>query len=317
MVRSLMIKIFLVSVIIIFLDLVIQAIMGDHLIEIQEEEYTVLGLIIFFFDILATFMALIIHMITHIFNMEVVIEDMFLLLDGIISLIFWISEGSVELVLHFITILTSFAFSFLPASGFFIDMSVLGSISMEFTTMSFVITIPDFSVSFKADIVKISMKTYNSFGFSLLGVADGQTFKFATLGLSKAGKISIFDPKIQTIWGDRDYGDSLADYASLFVYINTWARGKWKIKIKDPLGIVDITWEVFETDKWGIVDWGFSGSIEAVFAVTSEALGILHPRAWMKSVYDKIAPGFAVTLALHSYYLYLKHIKEVELLVKR
>lgn len=305
-------KIFTAFMIIIFLDLVLQSMTGK--ITIQGEEYAALELVIFLFDILATFIALVIHLVTHVFIVDVVVEDFMLLFMGILSLIFWLTEGSIELVLHLIGALLTLLFSVMPASGFILDLADFGSLSIEFTSLSFFLTFPNLDIKFSADIVNITFKAKNKIGFSLIGVAEQDKFNFVKLGLSKGGELSAFDTKSETIGTGK-----LDAFAGLFIELDDYVKANWRIKVELPV-VSDITglkfeWEDKAAGPFGVKDIDFDGSLEGFFAIVTDAMGIEHPRDWMASVYDVIAPGLGATLALHSYYRYLKRIQEVESIV--
>ena len=103
------------------------------------EYFTLITLLLRLFEILATFLVLIIHAITHILQPEVFNEDVNLLVDGLLALFFWLIGGFVDLLTHLFNLPFIIIGMLMPDRGLSAKFDVLNVIGVyvNFETMTF------------------------------------------------------------------------------------------------------------------------------------------------------------------------------------
>lgn len=214
-----MIKVVAICMGIVFLDVIIQIITGGGLV-LQGERYTVVQLITLFLQLIATFLGIIVHAITHPYQIG---NDILLIITGLLAVLWFIIESVVDLFLHFIRLPFEFIGSALASQGvpfgLEIDLWAIGSLFIDFRTLSFGVTIPNVHI----ELLGVYADFENTIIISILGTSS-DTFFLASLSVTDvftAGDIlAVASTKYKTV--PANFNNFIA--ISIFVEDVLWSQ---------------------------------------------------------------------------------------------
>lgn len=288
-------KIIIAAFLLMFLDLLLSPIypkggipigMGD-----QVEYFTLLTLLIRIFEILAAFLVVIIHLITHLLDPDAWTQDIGLLIEGVISLFIWLVAGFISLFLHLLALPFIILDLLLPNVGLGIKLNILdfGGILIDFRTLTFQIQIGNFN-PFHIPIAEIDLYIKNTVGFTLLGnegvpyMKDifGTNHSWYKSGVGAFGIVLDFKDGFETCFPDvLDIMGCVATHLEQTLEGFPSCRGKCT-----DVGLIIETPEKLKAIS--LVD---------EFNKIIANLGIPNPKEWIDSVYKTLIPAIAVSIS--------------------
>lgn len=299
---GLALKIIIAAFILMFLDLLITTMLGGQ-IELQGEYFTLITLLIRLFEILAAFLVLIVHLLTHILDPDAITQDISLLIEGISSVFMWIVGSLIDLIIHMVRIPFAILTDLISLDGIFIEFGLsgtedegwalsLGSLLIDLRHLTIVVVVPNI----KLDIAGVNLIFRNTIAFSFLGV-DNATIKVMAIDvaeLARSGGESI----IKKVSVPSSY--RLDEFMSIFISLEDYAWTKPGIKVTIPIlevTLLDvdaylqvppfikfpITFPLSATDP----DISMQGLIQGII----DGLGIPTPVEWMDNVYSSVIPA--------------------------
>jgi hypothetical protein len=175
-----MMKIFLIAMVMVFVDLIIQQITGG--------DYGIIAIAFFLIRVISAFLVVIVHGLTH---WDAIDDDILLLITGIMSLLIWLGDSLIEVLFDLWEIIPRIIgeglASLSPPLGMGIKIDIkeltgvpIGGILIDFRTITFQITIGDVD---GLDIMGIKFYVKNVIGFSLFGNQDYPQMRLITGGL--------------------------------------------------------------------------------------------------------------------------------------
>lgn len=284
---SLLLKIILIAIGIVFLDMILQQAFTGAIL-VGEEEYTFLEIILLLLEFIAAFLIIIVHLITHFFDLNVWTQDISLMFNGIVSLLMWLIRSSISLIFHLITLPLVILFNFLPASGFYINLWFFGWILIDFKTLSFIVSIGNLD---GANFFGVIVEIQNIIGFSLLGTPVGNGFfeTYTPLWVlditgstgAELGNVYWFD---LNEWANMD----LSKFISLGIYLDDRV---WTCPF-NPLG--DCLYASIPPSQLIPMPLKLPVlSLETTIDVIIDMMNIPTPREWIDGVYKAVAPELA------------------------
>lgn len=308
---ALTLKIIIAALILMFLDLLITSYFGGF-VTLQGEEFTLLTLLIRLFEILAAFLVLIIHFFTHILQLDVAMQDIQLLIDGIFSVFLWVIGSLIDLLMHVVRIPFIFLTDLLSLDGIYINFGLegaiegaeegeadtwaisLGSLLIDLRHLTIVVSVPKIHL----DILGIFLEFENTIAFSFLGV-EAQYIKVLNLNITEVlqseGQELIKNYRYPSIHATR-----LNEFMSIFISLEDYAWTEPGVDITIPFIEVTIvkaevylqvppfiefpiTFPLSANDP----DISMQGLIQGII----DGLGIPTPVEWMESVYSSVIPA--------------------------
>ncbi len=268
-------KVLVVAMVIMFIDAIIQDLTGGILL--QDDTYTLVELIFLLIELVLTFMAVIIHAITHLNDVG---SDIVILITGLMSLIMFVFGSVIDLLLHFIRMPFEWIGSMVTSFGFYIDLWAFGNIIIDFKSLSWAITLPSIN---EANIwgsgVWIVME--NTIGFSLLGASD-LTPSLISLDITNLGSLGESVTK--------ELPSGLSGFISIDISMNDYIFGS-------PIGIGDT--------YIGIVDTGINASLEGLFRALVDSLAIPKLVDWIGDTW--VGYGLSVLPSDSSFIQFIKY----------
>lgn len=274
--------IFVVAMVIMFIDAIIQQITGGGIV-LQGSRYTFVELLFFFIRVVTAFLGTILHAITHWNDIP---QDIGILIMGLLAILWFIVGSVIDLLLHFIRLPFDLIGSWVTAFGFYIDLWAFGSLIIDFRSLSVVITLPNIN---EANILGTGawVVMQNTIGFSLLGASD-LTPALVNLDITNLTKLG------STV--TKTLPSGLSDFISIDFnmedYIATFPP------FVDPI-------------YFGLRNVGISASLEWVFRALVENLGIPTLVGWTNSTLDILGLIVQPSLA-QMYYLIDFNIEKVK-----
>lgn len=290
-----LLKIFFIALIIVFLDLLIQGLfnVGNQIV-VQNMEFTLIGLVLLIFELVATFLLIIVHAITHIFDVNLVIQDLYLMLYGFLAIIFFFIGGSTELILHFFRLPFNAFFNFIGkdfGTGIWLSIPFIFDLQLDLKTLSFVLFFPNiYEVGLEIAGVELKLTVRNAIGFSFFGYDD--YMKLYLVGWSATNDFGL---------GNIAYSPYFlinnVEPIAFLLHPEVYFLGAIEIKgsVTIPFTDIKIGAGVDEEIKW---EMPYPKEFESFSFITIldsiiESIGIQKLDEWIDSVYKEIAPDLS------------------------
>lgn len=315
---ALSLKIIIAAFLLMFLDLLIAPWLPKGGIPIgiypNVEYFTLITLLIRIFEILAAFIVLIIHAITHLLAVvngeSVFINDIALLIEGVISLFLWLVSGFLTLFLHMLSLPFVILDMLFPDMGWGIKLDIgditagilgkegrigLGGVLIDLRTLTFQIQIGELN---PLSLLGIDIYVSNTIGFSLLGnegltnlkLIGGSTASWYKTGVGAFGIIIDFKDGIYTCF---------PDLGLILECISENIPAPWQIltegRLRDPFKCIDPARSDFKCIPISLIletpsDWKVLNLVD-MFNNLIAGLGFPTPKVWIEKVYSHVIPA--------------------------
>lgn len=277
-------KILFISIVIIFLELLLAPILPEGGIMLQGERYTLLSLIIRLFDILVTFLILIVHLITHIMQVDVAAKDIQLLVDGIAACIFWVVGSFFDIIMHLVALPFMLIGLLIPDRGLavdfdFLNLDVIG-VYVNFETLTFQINISPLPYAGKDNLGWDISSYFNLWFMKPLGLPLLPKSGFF-VRMNNVISFSFLPTKD----GLDIFGYSISPYAihenglGIVVEMMDFIATKPAV-----VGLIEIG---VNTASLGIREISLTWILNTIIS----NLGIITPVKWMENVYSWVIPS--------------------------
>jgi len=306
---ALALKIIIVAFLLMFIDLLLSPIYPKGGIPIgfgdDVEYFTLITLLLRLFELLAAFLVLIVHFITHIFDPEAVGKDVALLLEGLVSIFLWVVGGFIQLFLHLLSLPFLILDMLFPDLGFGVKLDIgnftddllgirvgLGGILIDFRTLTFQVQIGELD---PFSILGVDLYVSNTIGFSLLGNRDYNQMKTVTGVMMDWYKSDVGAFGIVIDFKDGFY-TCFPDVPQLIINIAQCISENLP-PLRNPLDCLDVNKKlkyipcidirvILETPD----DWKVLNLLDR-FNEMIIGLGVPTPVEWIDNVYDWVIPA--------------------------
>lgn len=243
--------VFLAAMVIAFVDALWQGITGGGIL-LQGDKYSFIQLIMLFIRVIVTFLALILHAITHLNQLP---QDLDLLIKGFLAILWFIVGSIIDLLLHFIRLPFELIGSWTTTFGFYIDLWAFGYIIIDFRSLSIVVTVPNIDT----DLAGVYIVCKNTIGFSLLGASDltPSLYSLSVTNLTGLGETVT-----------KSLPSGLNEFISIDFNMEDYIWTKPLLAPKILIGLENV---------------GVSASLEGLFRLIVDGLGIPKLAEWTDS----------------------------------